>query len=438
MLVHGSDPCVELEEYLGMSRSRTFVVFLVVIGIVTASGGAARAGGRGRRGQRDRTLRIGQLAPESGSLMDLLPSLTAPVTMAVDEINAAGGVLGRPVTYTLADDGGDAIATKYGLDSLLVHAKVDAIMGPASSESTLGILQDIRHARVLTCSGSNTAPELSAAGSGGYYFRTVPSDRFQGPALARLVLGEGRKRVGILARDDSYGRGLRSAVKKELTKRGAKVVADVAYDSHATELAGDVGEVVAEKPDAVIVLGLERDGSEIVRSLIATGLGPQQLPIYGADGMRTSGFANAVDFNNPAAVAGIKGTSPSVAPAGTHNAFPEAFAATGVDPSFSPYYYDCTILTALAAVTAKSNEAVKMKDAFASNIRGKQKCSTFAECKKLLEEGKTIAYQGASAGFARMNKFGRSEPNAGVYDVWAFDNAGHSNAEPPDNQIRIG
>lgn len=386
----------------------------------------------------DGPIKLGCIEDNSGVLDIYGKPIVAVNAMAVDEINAAGGVLGRPVTYTLADDGGDAIGAKYGLDSLLVHAKVDAIMGPASSESTLGILQDIRDAHVLTCSGSNTAPELSAAGSGGYYFRTVPSDRFQGPALARVVLAEGRKRVGILARDDSYGRGLGSAVKKELTKGGTKVVADVAYDPHATELAGYVGEVVAEQPDAVIVLGLERDGSEIVRSLIATGLGPQQLPIYGADGMRTSGFASAVDFNNPAAVAGIKGTSPSVAPAGAHNAFPEAFATTGVDPSFSPYYYDCTILTALAAERAKSNEAVKMKDAFASNIRGKQKCSTYAECKKLLEEGKTIAYQGASAGFAHMNKFGRSEPNAGVYDVWAFDNAGHSNARAPDKQIRIG
>jgi len=71
---------------------------------------------------------------------------------------------------------------------------------------TLAVL--FRHARVLTCSGSNTAPELAAAGSGGYYFRTVPSDRFQGPALARLVLGEGRKRIGRLDLErekDRYG-----------------------------------------------------------------------------------------------------------------------------------------------------------------------------------------------------------------------------------------
>jgi branched-chain amino acid transport system substrate-binding protein len=95
-------------------------------------------------------------------------------------------------------------------------------------------------------------------------------------------------------------------------------------------------------------------------------------------------------------------------------------------------------LTALAAERAQSNEPVKMKEAFASNIRGKQKCSTYAECKKLLDKGKTIDYQGASAGFSHMNKFGRSEPNAGVYDVWAFDNTGHSNADPPDKQIRIG
>jgi branched-chain amino acid transport system substrate-binding protein len=118
--------------------------------------------------------------------------------------------------------------------------------------------------------------------------------------------------------------------------------------------------------------------------------------------------------------------------------FLDAFSATGVEPIYSSFYYDCTVLTALAAEKAKSDDPAKMKKVFAANTRGKEKCRTFAECKKLLDSGKTIDYQGASAAFDHMNKFGEFEPNAGVYEVWQFDENGHDVTAPPDTQIRIG
>jgi branched-chain amino acid transport system substrate-binding protein len=118
--------------------------------------------------------------------------------------------------------------------------------------------------------------------------------------------------------------------------------------------------------------------------------------------------------------------------------FLDAFNATGIDPIFSAFYYDCTILTALAAEKAKSDDPAKMKEAFADNTRGKNKCTTYAECKQLLDDGKTIQYQGASAAFKNMNKFGTFEPGAGVYEVWAFDQSGRDNTESPETQIRVG
>jgi branched-chain amino acid transport system substrate-binding protein len=79
-----------------------------------------------------------------------------------------------------------------------------------------------------------------------------------------------------------------------------------------------------------------------------------------------------------------------------------------------------------------------MKKVFASNTKGKEKCTTFADCKRLLDAGKSINYEGASAAFKNMNKFGTFEPNAGVYEVWAFDESGRDVTAPPETQIRIG
>jgi branched-chain amino acid transport system substrate-binding protein len=426
---------------MGSSRKAKLVSIVAVAGLATtlfaAGGGPASAGGT-NRGNVDGSLALGQLASQTGPLSAIVQSLTVPVTMAVDEINAGGGVLGKPVTYALADDATDPNVASESLEGLLEDSKVDAIMGPTSSGITLNIIDEVRRRNVLMCSGSNTSAELSTMDSRGYYFRTTPSDRLQGPALGGLVLKDRRKKVGILARRDTYGLGLASSVKKALENGHAKVVADVSYDPDATSFDREVQRVIDKKPDAVIVLGFESDGSDIVRTLTAKGLSPQQFPIYSADGMRTNAFPTLLDPNNPAAAAGIKGTSPATQPAGVHHPFLDAFNATGIDPIYSSFYYDCTILTALAAEKAKSDDAAKMKKVFAANTKGKEQCTTFAKCKRLLDAGKTISYQGASAAFKHMNKFGTSEPNAGVYEVWTFDETGRDVTAPPETQIRIG
>jgi ABC-type branched-subunit amino acid transport system substrate-binding protein len=390
------------------------------------------------RGNVNGRLELGQLEPETGQLSNIVRSLSTPVDLAVQEINAAGGALSGPVTVTHADDGTDPQVASTSLDRLLNSDKVDAIMGPAASGTMLGILDKVRSAGVLVCSGSTTSAELSKAKSGGFFFRTAPPDKLQGPALSELVLKDGHSKVGILVRNDSYGVGFGKALKKALTDGGAKVVADVAYDPSATNYDADVQKVADKKPDAVIVIGFNDDGAKVVKTMIGKNLGPKQVALYTADGMQSSKFGQTVDPSNPGVVEGIKGTAPAASPAGVKSPFVDTFKATGIDPIFSSYYYDCTILTALAAVKAKSDDAAKLKKAFRTNTTGKTKCNTFADCKKALDAGKTIHYEGASSVFAHMNRFGTFEPNAGVYEVWSYDASAKVNTEPADKQIRIG
>ena len=415
-----------------------FSVFAAVLGLVGTSGGVARAGDVQPTGYGDGSLSIGQLAPQTGDLSSIAASLTAPVMMAVDEINAGGGVLGKPVTYRQSDEGTGPDVARVSLEEMLEAGKVDAIIGPASSGSMLGILDDIRRARVLDCSGSNTSEVLSTADSGGYYFRTAPPNPLQARALAKLVLEDGHKMVGVLTRSDSYGVGLEQPLERALTKSGARVVVDVRYDPDALSFDADVEKVAARNPDAVVVLGFDSDGSDVVRTLIAKGLVPQRFPVYATDEMRTNTFAREVNPDNPGVVGGIRGMSPAAAPAGAHNQFAAKFRATGVEPILSAYYYDCTILTALAAEKAKSDDPAKMKQVFAANTRGRKKCNTYATCQKLLDQGKTIQYQGASAVFPHMNRFGAFQPRAGAFEVWSFDDAGRDVVRSTDPQIRIG
>src|SRR5205085_9127626 len=121
----GAEPRTERTE-MGSSRMTKLASIVAVAGLATslfaAVGGPAGAGGP-NRGNVNGSLELGQLASQTGPLSNIVQSLTVPVTMAVDEINAGGGVLGKPVTYTLAGGATDPNAPSHALEGLLEEPK---------------------------------------------------------------------------------------------------------------------------------------------------------------------------------------------------------------------------------------------------------------------------------------------------------------------------
>jgi branched-chain amino acid transport system substrate-binding protein len=417
-------------------RSRTGLAAIVAatLGVGLLAGAPRGAAAAGEADAADAPLVIGQLAPQTGELAPILDSLRAPVQLAIDEVNAAGGVNGAPVGFVPGDEGDDVATARTAVTGMLDFG-VDAIVGPASSSTALAILKTTKGASIV-CSGSNTSDTLTTEGprrSGGLYFRTSPPDRFQGPALAEQIVADGHRRVAVLARDDAYGDTFTATLPRALGDRGAKVTV-VRYDPARDDLAAPVRKALASDPDAVAVVGLRDDAAAAVRALVAAGSGPQQRPIYGTDGLYSSGFAELVDPVNPGVVAGLMGTAPAAAPAGVASPFHGAFAATGIDPVFSAHAYDCTILTALAAVKAGSDDPRRMARAFRANLEGERDCDTFASCRDLLEAGETIHWRGASS---RFERFGRFEPREGVYQPWTYDADGIPRDDDPTTQVTI-
>jgi branched-chain amino acid transport system substrate-binding protein len=386
------------------------------------------------RGNVDGTLVLGALMPQSGDLSVIYDALHTPVTMAIEEINAAGGVNDNPVQLKDADDGTDPNVATTSLDTLLNSEKIDAIIGPASSGTMEGIVDKVASAGVVDCSGSNTSAALTDAKDDGFYFRTAPPDKFQGPALAQLVLSDNKAKPAILARNDSYGKGFADSLEKSLTDGGADVVINSLYDPNASDFSADVSKVVDAGPDSVIVIGFNTDGAKVVKEMIAQGVGPDKIQIYTADGMQSSKFGESVDPANPGVIANIKGTAPSAAPAGVTHPFIAKYAATGKDTIFSSYYYDCTLLVALSAQAAGSDDPAKIKAKMLKVAEDGTKCQTYADCLALLKQGTDIDYDGAS-GSVDLSKVG--EPTAGVYDVWAYK-ADATNANIPGvSQITV-
>jgi branched-chain amino acid transport system substrate-binding protein len=421
----------------------TAAIGLLAIGLAacgssdkTSEGSSPTNAPAANRGNVDGVLKFGLLLPQSGDLSAIIKSLQTPIEMAIKEINDAGGVNGKPVTSAQRDDGTSVDVASTSLDSLLNSDKVDVILGAASSTTTLGIIDKIETNGVAECSGSNTAADLSVDGgaAGGFYFRTAPPDSLQGPALAQLILADNKTKVEILTRNDSYGTGFGSALKTTLEDGGATVLGNNAYDPKSADFKADVAKVAGKGADAIVVIGFNDDGGKVIKEMIAQNVGPKDVQIYTADGMQGSSFYKGVDPANPAVVQGIKGTAPAAAPSGVTHPFTAEFAKTGVDTIFSPYYYDCTIITALAAQAAGSDDPAKIKDKVVEVTTGGTECKTYKECLDLLKAGTDINYSGAS-GPVEFTK--NHEPSNGVYDVWSYGADGKPANVKGVEQIKI-
>jgi branched-chain amino acid transport system substrate-binding protein len=341
----------------------------------------------------DGELVVGTLLPQTGDLAFLGPPEFAGVKAAVEDINAAGGVLGKPVREERADSGdGTPDIAGAGVDKLL-DAKADAIIGAAASGVSLSVINKITDAGVVQFSPANTSPAFDDAETDPHnlYFRTAPSDVLQGAVMANTVIEDGNSNVAILARQDSYGELLAKQVSEGLESGGATVAANILYSADAQNFTAEVNEVAATQPDAVVVIAFN-ETTKIIPTMIGKGIGPKDVQIYFVDG-------NTADYSKDlpkGTLTGVRATYPG---AELTDDFKQVLLKADpklTDFTYGPESYDATILTALAAVAAGSDNP----EAFAPKIievsTGGEKCTSFADCVALLEDGQDIDYDGVS------------------------------------------
>ena len=221
----------------------------------------------------DGTLVIGGLLPITGSLSSLEPPETAGVKLALQKINAAGGVLGKDVKFLPGDSGDTTTDTAQLTVDKHLQAGVDAIVGPASSGVALTVIDKVTGAGVVMFSPANTSPELTTYPDGGLYFRTAPSDVLQGRVLANKVISDGYQRIAIIVRNDSYGQGLAASVTSNLESSGAEVVETASYDEGATSFNAQVSKVADADPEAIVLIGFDESG-KIINEMVSQGIGP--------------------------------------------------------------------------------------------------------------------------------------------------------------------
>jgi len=340
----------------------------------------------------DGVLTIGSFLPQTGDLAYLGPPEFAGVDLAVQEINDAGGVLGKPIKQARGDSGD--LTPDIGAEQVdkLLNAGSDVILGAASSSVSLSVIDKIIGANKVMFSPANTSPAFDTYDDKDLYFRTSPSDVFQGEVLANLMVEDNLNNVAILARQDSYGEGLSKRLKEVLEEKGATVASYELYSADATNYTAEVNKIAASKPDSLALIAFE-ETTKIVPQLIAKQVGPQDIPTYFVDG-NTADYSNE-DFD----VEGVKATFPAAAevPVDFNKKLDEIWAPKKLkDYTYGAQSYDAVMLIALAAEAAGDDDGLALSKQIINVSKDGTECSAYADCLQLLKDGEDIDYNGIS------------------------------------------
>ncbi|GAA3289842.1 ABC transporter substrate-binding protein [Arthrobacter citreus] len=359
-------------------------------------------------GTTDTPLKVGTLLPTTGELAFLGPPEIAGTNLAVQDINAAGGVLGQPVEIVHRDSGDTTtdIATQSVTD--LLSQNVSAIIGAASSGVSKTVIGQITGAGVIQFSPANTSPDFTTWDDNGLYWRTAPSDVLQGRTLGNYIIGCGAQTVGMIVLNDAYGTGLASNIRGSVESAGGQIIAEEMFNEGESQFSSQVDSVVASKPDAIVVISFQQ-ATSIVPLLTAKGVDPTQM--FFVDG-NTSDYSEDLD---PGTLEGAQGTIPGPF---ASDAFKESLLA--IDPalkdwSYAGESYDAVTLTALAAEAAGSTDGT----AIAAELQGVsaegEKCFDFAGCVTILRGGGDIDYDGYSGPITFDENGDPTEAFIGIY-----------------------
>ena len=364
---------------------------------------------------------FGYILPETGALAYLGPPQVKALELAIKDINDAGGVLGTDVPAPVGGDEGDQATIAQASADRILGQGVSAIIGAAASGRSLDIIDRITGAGVMQCSGSNTAPTFTDYDDNGLYVRTAPSDALQGPVLANTIINDGWTNVAIVARADDYGRGLANATAEALENAGATVAINETYDPLAQQYDSVVQSVVSANADAVVIVAFE-EGVQIMQGLIEAGLTPADVGFYGADGLRNPDLGKLVNESDPSVLAGMKGTAPaSAANEDFLSSLAEFAPDLGDNTQFAPQVYDCAVAVALAAEAAGSADAEEFKNSIVDVTKEGTECTSYEECKGLLDDGEDIDYQGVSG---PLDFTDAGEPGRASIEVYGFNDKG--------------
>jgi len=303
-------------------------LFLPIFGALLAIAGSAFS---------QDTIKIGEFGSLTGDNASFGTSQNNGVQMALEEINAAGGVLGKKIELTVEDNETKQGETTTIARKLISQDHVVAIIGEVASSKSLEAAPICQASKIPQIATAATNPRVTQTGD--YIFRVCFTDDFQAVVIARFVLEKLKQNKVAFMTDvkQDYSVGLTNIAKDYLAKNGATIVKEQSYSSGDKDFRAQLTDLKAAAPDVIIITGYYPEASLIAKQARQFGI---KAILVGGDGWDGSSLipvgGKAIEgafFSNHFSV---EDTSPIVQTfvqkyKQKFNAVPDAFAALGYD-----------------------------------------------------------------------------------------------------------
>lgn len=337
----------------------------------------------------DATIPLGAITPQTGAGGPYGPPMAKVIRAVTDEINGAGGVLGKTFALSSEDDETNPDAGVRAARKLIDVNKVTAVIGTWASAVTTAVapLCWDSHTMLFTTSGADSITKLP---HNGFIIRTQPNTLLQAKRASEFLLQQGGKRMFALSAQTPFAVDGYNAMAAGLQAGGAQALGDVIYDASKSSFRSEVDQALRTKPDSVYLNSYTPDLIVLLRELYRAGFDGKKLTLgYAAN-------AKLLDALPADVTEGLLSYAPS--PDLDSPAYVAVKAILGAEPDpYSCQVYDHVNLVALAIAKAGVASGQGVHDAVRLVSQGDgQTVSSAVEGLKLLAAGKDVNYDGAS------------------------------------------
>jgi branched-chain amino acid transport system substrate-binding protein len=246
--------------------------------------------------QAPQPLRVGFSSAMSGPSAITGEGVMWGATMAVDEINAKGGIMGGKVEVYFGDNKGTPGEAVSAVRKLVDVDKVDVIVGQTHSGACLGSMPIVKELQVPQVTESCSNPkirEMSGKGGNEWQFRVNIDDLMMANAFTKYI-AKHAKTVSIVAQNDDFGRGAATAYDAAFKKSGVKLVSTEFFDRGQSDYRPLLTRLKRSNPESLLMVMLANEGSVFMRQYRELGLSQK---IYARGSLATAEFLGQVKDN---------------------------------------------------------------------------------------------------------------------------------------------
>jgi branched-chain amino acid transport system substrate-binding protein len=231
--------------------------------------------------QNSNEILIGEYGSLTGGTATFGQSTHKGMELATEEINAAGGLIGKKIKVITVDDQSRPEEAKTAVLKLIRQNEVRAVIGEVASSRSLAAAPECQKAKIPMISPASTNPKVTEIGD--YIFRACFIDTFQGEAMAKFAFEKLKVRRVAILKDikNDYSIGLANFFDKTFRELGGEVIGTESYSEGDIEFRAQLTTLKGLQPEAVFVPGYYTEVGLIARQARELGL---NVPLMGGDG----------------------------------------------------------------------------------------------------------------------------------------------------------